>query len=497
VGLSGLPDLESKSAADITDAWLKVADLMAANDKSPSSDATPRNSGTSVANGSSTNVAAVISMVKPEVTAEVQKALMAAAATNQSGHDGQIESWLALAASNAVSSAGEAELEALAEATAELPDRTPIQEAVAPAPLPPPEVSLSIASQIEALLPGGNGSQKEASEKSAEPEAEAKASAARAAETATSVAFVAQAAVAAAAAANCIRPAIAIQASQRPQDLSLSLNSLALAPPDVAAGELTGIEMLKAMADTRGKEDLAGDSRPMAGYAMVSMMHRAAENAKRNMRSRMAEELLSKPPTASAGKASKQSEPPLLDPEELVQNGEEAGLMFLGSIPKGTGEGLILAECTKYGQVQSIYYDPTRVDMIEGAWALVTFVAQESAAAAVKRMSKRSGLFGGTESVEVRLGTLADTKKVEQHRASSSVQAEATDERKPLAESVPVVTNSLTTDEPQAAEQERHREEKEKKRDRRKDRSDDDDRDRRRKDKKKDKDRRDRRRKER
>merc|ERR1719210_2990526 len=101
--------------------------------------------------------------------------------------------------------------------------------------------------------------------------------------------------------------------------------------------------MLRSMAENAEmKEDSAeSPTRPLAGYAMASIMSRAAENARASMRSKAAESLL--------GKMTENSSPKVLGSDQpgkqMIENAEVSQadtMMYLGNIPKGTSEGFIL-----------------------------------------------------------------------------------------------------------------------------------------------------------
>jgi len=103
--------------------------------------------------------------------------------------------------------------------------------------------------------------------------------------------------------------------------------------------------------------------------------------------------------------------------EEAASNAPAGARMYLGGIPKGTSENLIVTECSKYGHVTSIDYSTEHVDIFEGGWALVTFAAQDSASTAVQRLSRRLGLFGATQQMEIRLANDNDSVRAEQRKA--------------------------------------------------------------------------------
>lgn len=167
--------------------------------------------------------------------------------------------------------------------------------------------------------------------------------------------------------------------------------------------ELSGLELLKAMADTQkvDKKENAPevDSKPKVargGYAMVSSTNRAAHL---------------EDPTKVSSVSSSTSK---LDGKQTTENQFLLGesFLYLGKIPMGIGKSLILAECTKYGEVSCIHYDAEAADLFEGGWALVKYAKHDNTATAVGRLSKRAVLFGSTEKIEVRLGTREDAMRL-------------------------------------------------------------------------------------
>ena len=74
-------------------------------------------------------------------------------------------------------------------------------------------------------------------------------------------------------------------------------------------------------------------------------------------------------------------------------------------------EGLVRAECVKYGQIVSVTYRQNPWDFFEGGWTLVVYAAPEMASAAVQRISKKVGLFGASKrKLACRLATEEDFK---------------------------------------------------------------------------------------
>lgn len=150
---------------------------------------------------------------------------------------------------------------------------------------------------------------------------------------------------------------------------------------------------------------------PASGFAMASMLSRAAENAKRSAQSRQA-----------AGEAlavrSRGGEGALSASDKAK---EAKSMLFLGSIPRGTGEGLILAECAKYGVIQSIFYKNDADAFLEDRWALVRFDGPAAAAAAAERAARRVGLFGATaaEPLTVHVAQAEDIDRMLQARDGS------------------------------------------------------------------------------
>jgi len=99
--------------------------------------------------------------------------------------------------------------------------------------------------------------------------------------------------------------------------------------------------------------------------------------------------------------------------EKTADSGTKAWI-FLGKISKGTSGGLIRAECAKYGQVTSILYNAEPDSLFEEPWALVSMTSLDAAATAVQKLESRRGLFGGSQPVEVRMGTPEDLERWEE-----------------------------------------------------------------------------------
>lgn len=189
-------------------------------------------------------------------------------------------------------------------------------------------------------------------------------------------------------------------------------------PPPAFEEPRTGMEVLKSLAQAQEAAEAEKAKPPVAGYAMASMLHRAAENAKRSARSRLA-----------AGESASGTAPAQSRTRAV---GEDAGsevksMLYLGNIPAGTGEGLILAECSKYGAISSIFYQADADALLEDRWALVRFDDPDVTSTAVERISRRVGLFGATshQPLQVRFGELADIDRMQQARAGPSLPSAA------------------------------------------------------------------------
>jgi len=215
-----------------------------------------------------------------------------------------------------------------------------------------------------------------------------------------------------------------------PTAASTSLDQYSKQPPTLAletekSRPVTGMQMLKAMVEQHSSSEPAQEvkERPVAGYAMASMMSRAAENMRAAARSKAAENLASKASKPTATTTGSTDAPAGVKQPEMQ--------MYLGKIPTGTSEGLILAECGKYGAVAGCEYCADNGDLLEGGWALVSFDTAEMAQFAVQRMARRVSLFGAAEPLEVRLGVPEDAERVEQLHAKAAEPAEEAEEPPP------------------------------------------------------------------
>lgn len=102
------------------------------------------------------------------------------------------------------------------------------------------------------------------------------------------------------------------------------------------------------------------------------------------------------------------NKPSKYEPDEGERLPSE-GLVNLGNIPSGTTEDGIWAECLKYGDVASVYYE------IENQWALVKYPSYQNALTAVEQMSRARSLFGSSQKVEVSLVATRDLQRAEKH----------------------------------------------------------------------------------
>uniref|UniRef100_A0A7S4W8P8 Uncharacterized protein n=1 Tax=Alexandrium monilatum TaxID=311494 RepID=A0A7S4W8P8_9DINO len=194
--------------------------------------------------------------------------------------------------------------------------------------------------------------------------------------------------------------------------------------PDAAAGRAGP------PADTSG-------ARPVSGYAQASTMSRRpycstpAETGAAKLTN--AEGLSDRP-------ASKQVATELAGSlgsgtgaaaSEVGTKGEQSQV-YIGNVPPGTAEGLIRAECSKYGKVGAIVQDtePDNNPWISG-WALVSYSAPHMAVAAAERLRRRTGLFGASSPLEVRIAEAQDLERVCQlpaQRSQAAALAESTRE---------------------------------------------------------------------
>lgn len=166
-------------------------------------------------------------------------------------------------------------------------------------------------------------------------------------------------------------------------------------------------EQMRAMLDAekaKAKEEAEAAVAPMAGYARASMTSRAAEKSARN---------------AAADRAAA-----FLNPMEEFGEGAADGKVYFGGLPMGTSEGLVRVECMKFGHVTAVHVE-ANTGSLEGAWALVSFLTAEDAAAAVKRLGQRVALFGATSPVEVRPSTAEDEDRLAQAERARAEAAAA------------------------------------------------------------------------
>eukprot|EP00927_Polykrikos_kofoidii_P031151 TRINITY_DN26817_c0_g1_i1.p1 TRINITY_DN26817_c0_g1~~TRINITY_DN26817_c0_g1_i1.p1 ORF type:complete len:714 (-),score=108.33 TRINITY_DN26817_c0_g1_i1:60-2201(-) len=199
--------------------------------------------------------------------------------------------------------------------------------------------------------------------------------------------------------------------------------------------ELTGIEMLRQlMEQNKAKNDADNSVRNMGGYAMASMTSRAAEKlpAKAPVTMRWTTAAATAPAAFEeagddgvghiaedqqhANAISEDVQKEGAEEMEVVErvNGQEGcRKLYLGNIPKGIGEGLIMSECRKFGSVTSSFYKQDAGNLFDGSWALITFGTSEQASAAVSRLSQRVNLFGSEQLIEVRFGQPEDDSRVE------------------------------------------------------------------------------------
>lgn len=164
--------------------------------------------------------------------------------------------------------------------------------------------------------------------------------------------------------------------------------------------------------------------KPHGSMVSTEFLRAMEENAKASARTSAARTQAARPAPISFSigpAAKKQKTDKLLDDDEqdelnkqLLEAEGTKSWIFFGKIPKGTSEGLIRTECAKYGTVTSILYNAEPDSLFEEPWALVSLSSLESAAKAVDRLNSRLTLFGGTQQVEVRMGTPEDLAKWEE-----------------------------------------------------------------------------------
>lgn len=187
-----------------------------------------------------------------------------------------------------------------------------------------------------------------------------------------------------------------------------------------ALGGATGMDMLRALMEDKSKKEAKeaaeAVAKPIAGYARASMFGRAAEK------------LQPTPPSQDAkSEAVTSFSKPLLNfkfsqsaPAREKAEAEVETNVFLGGIPRGTSEALILVECKKYGRVSSIFYQADAGQLLEGGWALIAFQTCEEAEVAVRRLCQRVALFGAAQPLEVRLGEAGDDQRALQAREEAA-----------------------------------------------------------------------------
>eukprot|EP00928_Gymnodinium_smaydae_P067703 TRINITY_DN5070_c1_g3_i1.p1 TRINITY_DN5070_c1_g3~~TRINITY_DN5070_c1_g3_i1.p1 ORF type:complete len:616 (-),score=93.07 TRINITY_DN5070_c1_g3_i1:87-1934(-) len=154
------------------------------------------------------------------------------------------------------------------------------------------------------------------------------------------------------------------------------------------------------MEASKAKEEAQAAVASISGYARAAMTSRIAENLSKS--------------AASATVASFS-----LGGEKSKDKGIEGGAkVFIGGIPRGTSEGLIMVECRKLGSVLNVFYDTNANSLFDSSWALVTFSTLDEAHTAVRRLSQRVALFGASQPLEVRLGMYEDEERMFHAKAS-------------------------------------------------------------------------------
>jgi len=153
--------------------------------------------------------------------------------------------------------------------------------------------------------------------------------------------------------------------------------------------------------------------RPREGMVNPEVLKTLSDNAKATARSMAARAAFG---LGLAEKQTKGKDKPGDAADAEAEKGDTGtkAWIFLGKISKGTSGGLIRAECAKYGQVTSILYNAEPDSLFEEPWALVSMTSLDSAATAVQKLESRRGLFGGSQPVEVRMGTPEDLERWEE-----------------------------------------------------------------------------------
>jgi len=153
--------------------------------------------------------------------------------------------------------------------------------------------------------------------------------------------------------------------------------------------------------------------RPREGMVNPEVLKTLSENAKATARSMAARAAFGLGMANKDKGKDKPGDAADAEAEKAADSGTKAWI-FLGNISKGTSGGLIRAECAKYGQVTSILYNAEPDSLFEEPWALVSMTSLDAAATAVQKLESRRGLFGGSQPVEVRMGTPEDLEKWEE-----------------------------------------------------------------------------------
>lgn len=202
-------------------------------------------------------------------------------------------------------------------------------------------------------------------------------------------------------------------------------DSIEAAPPEQKRVEKPTPPPVAEPENKEPPKEIKEKPRPREGIVSTEVLKTLAENAKASARSiaaRSQNVLASAAASASkakegsknvAGKDSPNDSARNAEAEKPVESGTKAWI-FLGRVPKGTSGGLIRAECAKYGTVTSILYNAEPDSLFEEPWALVSLTSLDSAATAVQKLECRRGLFGGSQPVEVRMGTPEDLERWEE-----------------------------------------------------------------------------------
>eukprot|EP00929_Paragymnodinium_shiwhaense_P055407 TRINITY_DN27754_c0_g1_i2.p1 TRINITY_DN27754_c0_g1~~TRINITY_DN27754_c0_g1_i2.p1 ORF type:complete len:615 (-),score=114.03 TRINITY_DN27754_c0_g1_i2:279-2123(-) len=198
---------------------------------------------------------------------------------------------------------------------------------------------------------------------------------------------------------------------------SLTSTSRPLASKEFADELAKSQEEFKSIVELTKTEGDKALKTPGGGFAFASMASRAAENARASMSSKAAEK------TSSAGGWTTTDTPTRAGGPVDGSSGAGGAKIFISNIPGGTGEGLILAECRKYGSTSGVFYEAASLQSFEGGWAVVTFTSLEEASTAVSRMGQKKIIFGG--SIGVRHATPDDDRLIEQAKEAAAAAAAA------------------------------------------------------------------------